>query len=141
MSTGDFPYTMADTWMGTSATASSSYTWGYAANTNINAVDTGVDELKAKVKELESLFFRKVVSKCPACGQWGAAMCECKHCGHPIDMGEMPDERLKSVNEFRREILSTKNMVGETGVQGELGLTGETGIQGCGNDGEMDSLI
>lgn len=46
------------------------------------------DELEIKVKQLEDLFFRKVVSKCPACAQWGAAMTECKHCGHPIDLGE-----------------------------------------------------
>ena len=27
----------------------------------------------------------KVLEKCPACGQWGAVMCECPKCGHPID--------------------------------------------------------
>jgi hypothetical protein len=52
--------------------------------------DSESKALKEKVNQLEALFFRKVVSKCPACGQWGAALCECKHCGHPIDMGEAP---------------------------------------------------
>ena len=60
------------------------------ATTPIAAYTPNVDRLEAKMKELESLFFRKVVVKCPACGQWGAALCECKYCGHPIDMGEMP---------------------------------------------------
>jgi hypothetical protein len=46
------------------------------------------DSLKKEVQELKDLFFRKVVVKCPACGQFGAALCECKYCGHPIDLGE-----------------------------------------------------
>jgi hypothetical protein len=47
------------------------------------------DTLEKKVKELEDLFFRKVIVKCSHCGQWGAAMCACKYCGSPIDMGEV----------------------------------------------------
>jgi hypothetical protein len=79
------------------------------ATTPIAAYTPNVDRLEAKMKELESLFFRKVVVKCPACGQWGAALCECKYCGHPIDMGEMPSgvqaapkEKLWTIDAIRK---------------------------------------
>lgn len=55
-----------------------------STNEPIDATISISNELEEKINKLESLFFRKVVSKCPACGQWGAALCECKHCGHPI---------------------------------------------------------
>ena len=42
-------------------------------------------DLRKELNELKNLFFMKVVVKCPACGQYGAAGCECCHCGHPID--------------------------------------------------------
>jgi hypothetical protein len=132
MSAGDYDYRYA--YITSTATTATNSTWNYYTAPS-GIIDTGVDELKAKVKELENLFFRKVVSRCPACGQWGAAMCECKHCGHPIDMGEMPNQKDALSSHLRKEIINTKNMVGETGVQGELGLTGETGIQGCWNNG------
>jgi hypothetical protein len=74
------------------STSTSTTGYVYVDSHNIgNANIPDIDELKIKLKNLEELFFRKVVSKCPACGQWGAAMCECKYCGHPVDMGEVPD--------------------------------------------------
>jgi hypothetical protein len=59
-----------------------------------SAIDSDIqatDALRAKVDELERLFFRKVVVPCPYCGQWGAAMCACKKCGGAIGMGEIPE--------------------------------------------------
>ena len=48
-----------------------------------NQVRPSMDDIIAKVKK--SLGFERVLEKCPACGQWGAVMCACPHCGHPID--------------------------------------------------------
>jgi hypothetical protein len=91
MSTGDYPYYVYST---SASAGSGNFYIGDAQPqrpqwNNIGSIPA-VDELKEKLANLESLFFRKVVSKCPACGQWGAAMCECKYCGHPINLGEMP---------------------------------------------------
>jgi hypothetical protein len=93
MSTGDNVYFRDCNWAyATTATSVSSGTYGIDSyKTSLaQASIPDVERLKDKLANLEALFFRKVVSKCPACGQWGAALCECKHCGHPIDLGEMP---------------------------------------------------
>ena len=45
-------------------------------------------ELRDKIDKIENLFFQKVVVKCKWCGQYGAALCECKHCGQAIDYDE-----------------------------------------------------
>lgn len=92
--TGDPPYYRYN--YSTTSTAINNYIDGsYDMWGNVRVQPTydnsaEVYSLKAKLANLEDLFFRKVVSKCPACGQWGAALCECKHCGHPVDLGEKP---------------------------------------------------
>jgi ribosomal protein L32 len=73
-------------------------TWGYVTATTCISNTTNIsnipisygygdanDTIRRELEELKKLFFMKVVVKCPACGQYGAAGCECKYCGHPID--------------------------------------------------------
>lgn len=127
------------------------YSAGYATIGNPSiSLDNGtdVDELKEKLARLEALFFQKVVVKCPACGQWGAAMCECKYCGHPIDMGKIPDgiqappkQKNMSGQTFVENPYMTTTMnpirevrLGESwGMQGSMGIQGAQGVQGeCG---------
>ncbi len=42
-----------------------------------------VQSIVAAVKK--SLGMERVLEKCLYCGQWGAVMCACPSCGHPID--------------------------------------------------------
>lgn len=39
--------------------------------------------LIAQIKK--ELGIDRVLEKCTHCGQWGAVMCACPHCGAPID--------------------------------------------------------
>lgn len=94
MTTGDFYayYTVTDTTGTASSNGSVSAShYGYPLmNTYTDARLSSpiIDELQSQVKELFSMFFRKVVVQCPWCGQWGASMCACKYCGGAIGLGD-----------------------------------------------------
>lgn len=56
------------------------------AGTGTNTHRLSIDSIVQAVKK--SAGYDRVLEKCPACGQWGAVMCECPKCGHPIDPKE-----------------------------------------------------
>lgn len=61
---------------------------GWHDDNNTKSTIPELEVLQKKIAQLDALFFRKVVVKCEHCGQWGAAMSACKHCGAPIDLGK-----------------------------------------------------
>lgn len=73
--------------------STSSTTTTNTQNTQLRYVhafdDISPDPINALLDEVNKL--RRLIqvptplTKCAWCGQWGAAYCECKHCGHPID--------------------------------------------------------
>lgn len=49
----------------------------------IDLATKGLKKLAAQLAE--HMQPQKVIVKCGHCGQWGAAMTACRHCGSPID--------------------------------------------------------
>jgi hypothetical protein len=57
-----------------------------ASNNESSGKVTFVDLISNLKKELG--YQVRVLEKCSHCGQWGAVMCACPHCGAPIDPKE-----------------------------------------------------
>lgn len=57
---------------------------GYVSYDYRQSAAVDIDAIAQAVKKSLG-FVEKPLTKCPHCGQWGAAYCQCKHCGAPMD--------------------------------------------------------